>query len=869
SGVISGAGGLIKIGSGTMILSAATNSYGGVTTVGGGVLQVTSLVNAGTNSAIGTNGTIILTNGGVLNYAGATTTNNRVINLASGNGGIGVSNTSMALTISGVISNSGALVKSGAGTLILVASNSYSGGTLLNAGTLSAGNPFAFGSGSVTVASNTTLNLSNLSVANTLVNNGGILTNLGTVSGAQLSGGTTILSASSNTVAEVSGTATVNVSGANTTITNMTGGTVNAVANITLRSYDDGDIDHTTEVTIASGSGRGSIRGAGRLTKTGSGTLTLSGSNSYTGITTISEGEVSISTNAALASTTKVSLNSGTVLKYTGGSAILDRNIEVTNGTGTIRNTGGGTLALSGTLSKSGTVLTLSGGAFNITGTISGASANSDLIVDGAVVTLNNTNTYNGPTYIRNAGALVANVVGAMPTNTRSAVIMDDTGTGSSALTNAASQQIASLTGAASSSATIATNTSLTIGTTATNTTFAGVISGGGSLVKDGASTQTLTGSNTYSGGTVVSAGTLSGDSTSLQGSISNSAAVVFNQAANGTFAGALSGSGTLLKTNAGTLTLTGANTQSGTTIGQGTLQIGNGGTTGSLAGVITNNGILAFNRSDNLTNSGTISGTGSLTKNGNGTLTLSGASYSGGTLINAGALAGSTGALQGNLTNNGTVIFDQGTNGTYAGMLSGSGSVNKAGAGQVTFTTDNSYTGSTWIQFGTLNLNAALGAAKNTASVTVSTNATLLISQSHQVNNSATVTLSGGTIQTASGVTETFGALNLTTGSFLNFGAVYGSGSSMNFGAYTATQQLSINNFDFGSTLTFGSDLTSSINNSSLFTFTNGGISSSSWNGSTFTITAIPETSTYVAVLGLLALCALPLARRKRAQVS
>jgi MYXO-CTERM domain-containing protein len=162
------------------------------------------------------------------------------------------------------------------------------------------------------------------------------------------------------------------------------------------------------------------------------------------------------------------------------------------------------------------------------------------------------------------------------------------------------------------------------------------------------------------------------------------------------------------------------------------------------------------------------------------------------------------------------------------------------------------------------------LGAAKSTASVLVSTNATLLISQSHQVNNSATVTLSGGTIQTAGGVTETFGALNLTTGSFLNFSATsYATASTMKFGAYAATEQLTINNFNYGSTLTFGSDLTSSINNSSLFTFTNGGISSSSWNGSTFTITAIPETSTYVAVLGLLALCALPLARRKRAQVS
>jgi hypothetical protein len=50
---------------------------------------------------------------------------------------------------------------------------------------------------------------------------------------------------------------------------------------------------------------------------------------------------------------------------------------------------------------------------------------------------------------------------------------------------------------------------------------------------------------------------------------------------------------------------------------------------------------------------------------------------------------------------------------------------------------------------------------------------------------------------------------------------------------------------------------------NSSFFTFTNGGIASSSWNGSTFTITAIPEPSTYVAARSLLALMLWPLRRR------
>jgi hypothetical protein len=59
--------------------------------------------------------------------------------------------------------------------------------------------------------------------------------------------------------------------------------------------------------------------------------------------------------------------------------------------------------------------------------------------------------------------------------------------------------------------------------------------------------------------------------------------------------------------------------------------------------------------------------------------------------------------------------------------------------------------------------------------------------------------------------------------------------------------------------------DLRSTINNSSLFSFTNGGIASSSWDEgtSTFTITAIPEPSTHLAALGLLALMLWPLRRK------
>ena len=159
--------------------------------------------------------------------------------------------------------------------------------------------------------------------------------------------------------------------------------------------------------------------------------------------------------------------------------------------------------------------------------------------------------------------------------------------------------------------------------------------------------------------------------------------------------------------------------------------------------------------------------------------------------------------------------------------------------------------------------------AAGSVTSLGVTNGATLLVSQSNQVNNSASVTLSGGTITRGSGVSEVFGNLNLTQASFLDFGS--GAAGNLTFGTYAPSALLTVNNFLPGNTLVFGSDLRSSITNSSLFSFTNGGIGSSSWDEgtSTFTITAIPEPSTYVAAIGLLALMLWPLRRRWRVKVS
>ena len=106
----------------------------------------------------------------------------------------------------------------------------------------------------------------------------------------------------------------------------------------------------------------------------------------------------------------------------------------------------------------------------------------------------------------------------------------------------------------------------VTINTNAHDVTFGGVVEGVGAITKTGAGTLILTGTNTYRGGTTVSAGTLQGNTNSIQGAVTNNAAVTFDQASTGTYAGVMSGTGSLTKTGAGTLTLSGANSYSGMT---------------------------------------------------------------------------------------------------------------------------------------------------------------------------------------------------------------------------------------------------------------------------------------------------------------
>ncbi|MDE8602796.1 DUF4347 domain-containing protein [Marinomonas sp. RSW2] len=306
------------------------------------------------------------------------------------------------------------------------------------------------------------------------------------------------------------------------------------------------------------------------------------------------------------------------------------------------------------------------------------------------------------------------------------------------------------------STITMASGQTLTINNGSGDTvTMTSQLAGAGAIEKTGAGTLTLSNSsNSYGGGTTVSAGTLSGTASSLVGNITNNSTVEFSQSSDGTYGGIISGNGSLTKSGSGAVTLTGTNTYTGgTTVSAGTLS----GTTSSLVGNITNNSTVEFGQSSDGTYGGIISGNGSLTKSGSGAVTLTGANtYTGGTTVSAGTLSGTTSSLVGHITNNSIVEFGQSSDGTYSGIISGSGSLTKSGSGAVTLTGANTYTGATTVSAGGLTLNNSGGnALADTMAVTLSGTAALTLATNETIGS-----LSGASTNTIS-----LGSNTLTTG--------------------------------------------------------------------------------------------------------
>ncbi|MFT4955203.1 MAG: fibronectin-binding autotransporter adhesin [Brevundimonas sp.] len=180
-------------------------------------------------------------------------------------------------------------------------------------------------------------------------------------------------------------------------------------------------------------------------------------------------------------------------------------------------------------------------------------------------------------------------------------------------------------------------NDALTIFDQTIDGTFAGAISGTGLLVKRGAGALTLTGSGSYTGGLEVREGTLIGDTRSIVGDVVNDAVLAFDQDFDGTFTGAVSGSGFLIKDGSGVLTLSGANVQDWSVAG-GVLTAGTAAFEGDVS--IGDGATFRFDLTADRGWSGTLTGGGAFVTGG-AELTLTGdsSSYSGQTTLAGGGL--------------------------------------------------------------------------------------------------------------------------------------------------------------------------------------------------------------------------------------
>ena len=195
---------------------------------------------------------------------------------------------------------------------------------------------------------------------------------------------------------------------------------------------------------------------------------------------------------------------------------------------------------------------------------------------------------------------------------------------------------------------------------------FGGTISGTGSVLQTGSGTTTLTGLNSYLAGTLILDGTLqvaadanlgaaSGGLVLNGGTLRTTADLATARTAlllerggridttdtTLTDTGTIFGPGSLEKAGSGALVLTGTSSYAGgTTIAGGRLQLGDGGTTGSIIGDVVDDGVLAFDRSNQVDFDGAISGSGAVRQLGTGATRLNGGgSYAGPTEVRGGAL--------------------------------------------------------------------------------------------------------------------------------------------------------------------------------------------------------------------------------------
>lgn len=560
----SGVASIEKVGTGSINLTGA-NTYSGGTVLRDGALGITTDANiGGSTSAITFEGGLLRINGTSLTSMGG-----HVVNWSNFDGGFDIATSNHTFTVSQTISGSGSVTKRGAGRLVLSStSNSYTGGTRLEAGSLqisslanvggsNASVTFAggilrtSGTGITSLASNNVnwstfdggFDVSSSSATITLTNpieGTGSITKLGSgtlrMNVANTYSGDTNLNAGTLTVAHedalaqtnlVPGGGTLGISATNfMNVGGLKGSGALALGGFTV------NVGGNDEDTAYSGA-LGSTQSQGQFNKVGTGTLTLTGNSSYARPIVIQEGAIAVSSvanansNSPLGRGTSASMLvlDGGKLTYAGSSTgTTNRLFTVTENGGTIDGAGAGRLQLTAT----GSIV--QSGAGDRTFTLMGVNSDCEFtfalgdpasgkttfrkdeggrwIMSGG----SNTLTYSGDTII-DAGILILNGNVRLPFGPGKGNLVINDGQFEM---NGRDMSINGLYGAGNIQNRTNTRT-LTLGTANADGDFSGVVSntgGGGStqllnVTKVGTGTQIFSGFNTYGGVTDLQAGTL------------------------------------------------------------------------------------------------------------------------------------------------------------------------------------------------------------------------------------------------------------------------------------------------------------------------------------------------------------------------
>ncbi len=652
SGSVSGAGGVAVSAGGNQTFTGCGNSYTGPTSIVSGSLTTDCLANAGQSSGIGaaTSDPANLTmSGGWLVYTGASVATDRGMQLAAA-GGIAVNDPNAILTWDGLIQGPGQLLKGGDGTLLVTEDNTFTGGLRIESGVVRAGGDKAFGQysngggGLISIDdyAGATLDLAGHAITTTGLNGGG--TTGGVV---DLAGGSFTMYGGGNSVPTyagiITGTGSVIKNGGNTQAlsgcgSDYVGTTTLKAGALAVTCLDDGG--SVSSIGASTSDAANIVLDGGILRYVGAGDSTdrlfTLGASSASALDASGTGAVHFTNTGAIAFS---SANTTQTVTLTGTSK--DDNslaAQITeNGTGhtSLRKMGDGTWILRNTGSTYTGATTINGGVLGVDHLTNGGLASSIGASSSAAANLV---IGNGAT-LRYTGA--GDTTDRLFTLSLGSSVIESSGTGAIVFAN---------TGSAAYSG--SGNRTLGLGgeNTGLNTMGGTIIDGPGgvtTLAKNGGGTWLLTGNNTFTGNTVINGGLLqigNGGTTGTIGSPSITVAagtLGFDRSDTMTLGGTISGAGNVQQSGSGTTALTATNTYTGgTSITAGTLQLGNGGASGSIVGNVADDGTLAFMRSDAYTFGGLVSGTGNVSQTGNGTTVLTAAnSYKGATTVQAGSL--------------------------------------------------------------------------------------------------------------------------------------------------------------------------------------------------------------------------------------